>query len=139
MFFYPNEHFSTQCHAPTLTEEDSHHGCVPAGGQPRGSPRHCVAQLASVGHTGLLKCLVDAIRIIGWQETQQPGTCGTKATQHGSCGTQQTGDMAIAGYTSVCEGPRRDQEDDIDIHSGQEYSSFGTSTQNFLQHWVLSS
>lgn len=78
-FFHPNQHLSTWCQAPALTEEDSQHGCVPTGGQPRGSPCHRIAELASVGHVGLLQCLVDTICVVGWQETQQSGTCGTKA------------------------------------------------------------
>lgn len=59
---------------PALTEEDGQHGCVPPGGQSRGSPCHHVAELASVGHMGLLQSLVDTIRIVGRQETQKPGT-----------------------------------------------------------------
>lgn len=64
---------------PALTKEDSQHSCVPLGGQPRRSPCHCVAELASVGYMGLLQGLVDTVCVVGWQETQQPGTCDTRA------------------------------------------------------------
>lgn len=73
---------------PALTEEDGQHGCVPPGGQSRGSPCHHVAELASVGHVGLLQSLVDAIRVVGWQETQQPGTWGNRTTWYGASSTQ---------------------------------------------------
>lgn len=139
MFFHSNQHLSTWCQAPALTEEDSQDGCVPAGGQPGGSPCHRVAELTSIGHVGLLQRLVDAVCVVGRQETQQPGTCVTKSTQHGSGGTRQTGDAVVAGYTGMCEGPRRNQEDGIDAYSGQEHASFGTNTQNFLQYWDPSS
>lgn len=80
-FLHPNPHFPSGCRAPSLTKEDSQHGCVPAGGQPRGSSCYGIAQLARVGHMGLLQGLVDTICIVGWQETQQPGSCSTK--KHG--------------------------------------------------------
>lgn len=82
---------------PALTKEDSQHSCVPLGGQPRRSPCHRIAELASIGYMGLLQGLVDAICIVGRQETQQPGTCDNRAWVQWH---------PAAGYTHVCEGTR---------------------------------